>query len=158
LAAKKSATAAPSHPFRIGRGLRRGGAPVGRLQSGKVRIVDERAEEKTGVAVGPEASVAQMLLKRFGRAGHGYPRGLLPGGKTEFMNTARRWWRGAIIAILLGLGIAMTVAWGWTAALVYAFFLGVALSYAFFAIGWGRIARQGGGWYYERQLRGHRRH
>jgi hypothetical protein len=177
LAAKKSATAAPPRPFRIGRPsslvqlrllgegdryeallVGRGGRPVGRLQPGKLGIVDERAEEEATVAVGAEAAVAQMLLEGFGRPRHGYPRGLLPGGKTECMGTAGRRWRGAIIAILLGLGIAMTVAWGWTAALVYAFFLGVALSYALFAIGWGRIARQGGGWYYERQLRGHRHH
>ena len=102
----------------------------------KLRIIDERAEEETGVAIGAEAPVAQMLLESFGRPRQGYPRGLLPGGKPECMNTAGRRWRGAIIAILLGLGVAMTVAWGWTAAVVYAFFLGVALSYALFAIGW----------------------
>jgi hypothetical protein len=74
------------------------------------------------------------------------------------MRMAAKWWRGAIVALLLGLGVTMTVAWGWTAAVIYAFFLIVALSYAFFAIGWGQIARRGGGWYYERQLRGHRHH
>ena len=45
-------------------------APVGRLQPGQLGIVDERAEEKAGVAVGAEAAVAQMLLEGFGRARH----------------------------------------------------------------------------------------
>jgi hypothetical protein len=64
------------------------------------------------------------------------------------------WWRGAIIVLLLGLGVAMTVAWGWTAAVIYGFFLAVALFNALFFILWAPIAQRGGGWYYERQLRG----
>jgi len=48
----------------------RGGRPVGRLQPGKLGIVDERAEEEATVAVGAEAAVAQMLLEGFGRARH----------------------------------------------------------------------------------------
>ena len=44
--------------------------PVGRLQPGELGIVDERAEEEAGVAVGAEAAVAQMLLEGFGRARH----------------------------------------------------------------------------------------
>jgi hypothetical protein len=36
----------------------RGRAPVCRLQPRKLRIVDERAEEKAGVAIGAEAAVA----------------------------------------------------------------------------------------------------
>jgi hypothetical protein len=67
------------------------------------------------------------------------------------------YWRGAIIVFLAGLGIAMTIAWGWSAGLVYAFYLGVACCFVFFAVGWGRIARQAGGWYYDRQLHGPRR-
>jgi hypothetical protein len=77
LLAKKSATAVPSRPFRppsfVAAGLlgerdrnqallvRRGGAPVGRLQPSQVGTVHERAEEKAGVAVGAEDAVAQML-------------------------------------------------------------------------------------------------
>ena len=52
----------------VGRGRR----PVGRLQPGEVGIIDERAEQKAGVAVGAEAAVAQMLLQGFGRPCHGY--------------------------------------------------------------------------------------
>ena len=52
----------------------RGRAPVSRLQPGEVGIVDERAEEKAGMAIRTEAAVAQMLLEGFGRTGNGYPR------------------------------------------------------------------------------------
>jgi len=51
----------------------RGSRPVGRLQTGHVHIVGERAEEEASVAVGAKAAVAQMLLQGFGRARHGYP-------------------------------------------------------------------------------------
>jgi multisubunit Na+/H+ antiporter MnhB subunit len=69
------------------------------------------------------------------------------------------WWRGAIIALLLGLGVAMTVAWGWKAAAIYSFFLGLAVIWTAFAVLWGRLAQRSGGWYYERQLHGYdRRH
>ena len=54
----------------VGRGRR----PVGRLQPGELGIIDERAEEKAGVAVGAEAAVAQMLLQGFGRARHSVPK------------------------------------------------------------------------------------
>ena len=47
----------------------RGGAPVGRLQPGELGVIDERAEQEAGVAVGAEAAVAQMLLQGFGRPG-----------------------------------------------------------------------------------------
>ena len=50
----------------VGRGRR----PVGRLQPGELGIVDERAEQEAGVAVGAEAPVAQMLLQGFGRPRH----------------------------------------------------------------------------------------
>ena len=50
----------------VGRGRR----PVGRLQPGELGIIDERAEEEAGVAVGAEAAVAQMLLEGFGRPRH----------------------------------------------------------------------------------------
>jgi hypothetical protein len=63
-------------------------------------------------------------------------------------------WRGAILALVVGLGITLTVAWGWTAAAIYAFFVFVASCNAMFIILWGRIAQRGGGWYYERRLRG----
>jgi hypothetical protein len=43
--------------------IRRGGAPVGRLQPSQLGIVHQRAEEKAGVAIGAEASVATVLLQ-----------------------------------------------------------------------------------------------
>ena len=69
------------------------------------------------------------------------------------------WWRGAVVTLVLGLGVTLTIAWGWRAAVVYAFFVVVATCYSAFIILWGQIARRSGGWYYERQLRGsdHRR-
>jgi hypothetical protein len=66
------------------------------------------------------------------------------------------WWRGGIILLLFGLGIVLTIAGGWAAAIVYGFFLVVAVAQAACFILWGRIAQWGGGWYYDRQLRGRR--
>jgi hypothetical protein len=67
------------------------------------------------------------------------------------------WWRGAIILMILGLGVTLTVAWGWRAAVAYGFFLAIALLMTAFLILWGGVGQRGGGWYYERQLRGHHR-
>jgi hypothetical protein len=64
----------------------------------------------------------------------------------------RRGWRGAIVASILGLWLTLGLAWGAHAAVVFAFFLLVACTYAV----WGRLAghlvRQAGGGYYQRQL------
>jgi hypothetical protein len=68
--------------------------------------------------------------------------------------TEMLWWRAAVITPVLGLGVTLTIAWGWGAAVVYAFFVIVAACYAAFITLWGQIARRSGGWYYERQLRG----
>ena len=67
------------------------------------------------------------------------------------------WWRGALILMVAALGVTLIVAWGWRAGIVYAFFVAVALLQTMFVVLWGGIARRGGSWYYERQLRGHRR-
>jgi predicted Kef-type K+ transport protein len=67
------------------------------------------------------------------------------------------WWRGAIILLVIGLGIAIMVAWGWSAGIVYGFFLALAVFQTVFLVLWGGVAQRGGSWYYERQLRGSRR-
>ena len=63
------------------------------------------------------------------------------------------WWRVALILMVAALGVALIVAWGWRAGIVYAFFLAVALLQTMFLVLWGRIARRGGGWYFDRRLR-----
>ena len=55
--------------------------------------------------------------------------------------------------MVLALGVTLIVAWGWRAGIVYAFFLAVALLQTMFLVLWGRIARRGGGWYFDRRLR-----
>ena len=67
------------------------------------------------------------------------------------------WGRGAIIAVLLALWIAMTVAWGWAAGLAFAFVVAVALVRLAGVILAGPLIQQAGRSHYERQLRGRRR-
>jgi hypothetical protein len=67
------------------------------------------------------------------------------------------WGRGAIIAVLLALWIAMTVAWGWAAGLAFAFVVAVALVRLAGVILAGPLIQQAGDSHYERQLRGRRR-
>jgi hypothetical protein len=64
------------------------------------------------------------------------------------------WWRGTIIASILGLWLAVGIAWGARAAFVFGFFVLISLVWAAFAVLNGRFARAAGGWYYERQLNG----
>jgi hypothetical protein len=65
-------------------------------------------------------------------------------------------WRRATMLMLIAPGVAMTVAWGWRAGIVYAFFLAVALAQTAFVVLWARVGQRGGAWYYDRRLRGHR--
>ena len=65
--------------------------------------------------------------------------------------------RGVIIAAVLALWIAMTVAWGWGAGIAFAFFVAVALVRMAAVIVGGPLIQQAGRRYYERQLRGRRR-
>ena len=67
------------------------------------------------------------------------------------------WWRGAIIGTILGLWIALGVAWGWNAALVYGFSLLIACLFALGAVLGGGVTKEIGAWYFDRQLRGHHR-
>lgn len=67
------------------------------------------------------------------------------------------WGRGAIIAVLLALWIAMMVAWGWAAGLAVAFVAVVALVRLTGVILAGPLIQQAGRSNYERQLRGRRR-
>jgi hypothetical protein len=59
-----------------------------------------------------------------------------------------------IIAAVLALWIALTVAWGWGAGMAFAFFVAVALVRLAGVIVAGPLIRQAGRGYYERQLRG----
>ena len=68
-----------------------------------------------------------------------------------------RWsWRGAIVASVLALWLAIGIAWGSNAALVFAFPLFVGCVYAAGGRLAGRLARQAGRGYYERQLDPHK--
>jgi hypothetical protein len=67
------------------------------------------------------------------------------------------WWRRASIGIIVGLWIAMGVAWGPTAALVYGFFLLIACVLVMGAAVGGDATQRFGTWYYNRQLHGRRR-
>jgi fatty acid desaturase len=67
------------------------------------------------------------------------------------------WGRGAIIAALLALWIAMAVAWGWAAGMAFGFVVAIALVRMAGVILGGTLIRQAGRSYYERQLRGRRR-
>jgi hypothetical protein len=67
------------------------------------------------------------------------------------------WGRGAIIAAVLVLWIAMTVAWGWAAGMDFGFVVAIALVRMAGVILGGPLIQQAGRSYYERQLRGRRR-
>jgi hypothetical protein len=67
------------------------------------------------------------------------------------------WRRGATIAALLALWIAMTVAWGWAAGIAFGFVGAIALLRMAAVILAGPLIQQAGRSYYERQLRGRRR-
>ena len=64
------------------------------------------------------------------------------------------WWRGAIIASILGLWLTVGIAWGARAAFVFGFFVLIAGIYAVWAFLFGRFSRGAGSWYYDRQLNG----
>jgi len=70
------------------------------------------------------------------------------------------WWRRAVIASILGLWLTIGVAWGGRAALVFGFFVLISIVYAIWAVLFGRLDRQAGSWYFDRQLNGRtgRRH
>lgn len=61
-------------------------------------------------------------------------------------------WRTAIVASVLGMWLTVGIAWGSRAAFVFAFFLLMACIYAAWGRLMGRLLRQAGGGYYERQL------
>lgn len=62
------------------------------------------------------------------------------------------WWRGAIVASILGLWLAIGVAWGARAALIFGFFAFVACVFGGWALVAGRLSERAGAGYYERQL------
>jgi hypothetical protein len=62
------------------------------------------------------------------------------------------WWRGAIVVSILGLWLAIGVAWGARAALVFFFFVFVASLFGFWAHAAGQLGRRAGAGYYQRQL------
>jgi fatty acid desaturase len=64
---------------------------------------------------------------------------------------------GAIIAAVLALWIAMTVAWGWAAGMAFGFVVAIALVRMAGVMLGGTLIQQAGRSYYERQLRGRRR-
>ena len=55
---------------------------------------------------------------------------------------------------MLGLWLAIGLAWGPSAALVFGFFAFIACVYGVWAVVAGRLGRDAGRWYYERQLNG----
>jgi fatty acid desaturase len=65
--------------------------------------------------------------------------------------------RGAIIAVVLALWIAITVAWGWAAGMTLGFAVAIVLVRMAGVILGGTLIQQAGRSYYERQLRGRRR-
>jgi fatty acid desaturase len=65
--------------------------------------------------------------------------------------------RGAIIAVVLALWIAMTVVWGWAAGMTFGFAVAVVLVRMAGVILGGALIQQAGRSYYERQLGGRRR-
>ncbi len=67
------------------------------------------------------------------------------------------WGRGAIIAAVLALGIAMAVAWGWAAGMALGFAVAIALVRMAGVILGGTLIQQAGRSYYEHQLRSRRR-
>lgn len=67
------------------------------------------------------------------------------------------WGYGLIIAAVVAVWIAMTVAWGWTAGMTFGFLGAIALVRMAGAVLGGTLIQQAGRGYYERQLRGRRR-
>ena len=67
------------------------------------------------------------------------------------------WRRGAIIAAVLAVWLAMTVEWGWAAGIAFVFAGAVALLRMAGVILAGPLIQQAGRSYYERQLRGRHR-
>jgi hypothetical protein len=68
-----------------------------------------------------------------------------------------RSWRSAVVALLLGLWVAASVAWGWQAAIVFGFFLGLAVVLTVgLGIG-GALLTRSGARYYDHLLDGRRR-
>lgn len=71
-------------------------------------------------------------------------------------------WKGAYVVSVLALWLAVGIAWGPRAVLVFGFFVFVAAVFAVWSILAGRLGQAAGGWYYERQLgtgpRDRRRH
>ena len=65
--------------------------------------------------------------------------------------------RGAIIAAVLALGIAMAVAWGWAAGMAFGFVVAIALVRMAGVMLGGTLIQRAGRRHYERQLRGGRR-
>lgn len=66
-------------------------------------------------------------------------------------------WRAAIVAVLLGLWLALGIAWGGGAAIVFGFFLAIAVAVGVGAgLGGGMLSRSGTR-YYEKQLGDKRR-
>ena len=65
--------------------------------------------------------------------------------------------RGAIIAVVLALWIAMTVAWGWAAGMTFGFAVAVVLVRMAGVILGGALIQQAGRSYYGRHLGGRRR-
>jgi hypothetical protein len=65
--------------------------------------------------------------------------------------------RAILVTVVLGLWLAVSIAWGWPAAVIFGFFVFTAAVRVVWAILWGDIARRGGSWYYDRQLGGHHR-
>jgi len=66
------------------------------------------------------------------------------------------WGRGAIIAAVFALSIAMTVAWGSALGMAFGFVVAIALARMAGVVLGGTLIQQAGRSYYERQLRGRR--
>jgi hypothetical protein len=64
------------------------------------------------------------------------------------------WLRGGLVAFILGLWLAVGIAWGQGAALVFAFFLFLACVLVTGGAIAGSLVRRAGGGYYDRQLNG----
>jgi fatty acid desaturase len=62
-----------------------------------------------------------------------------------------------MIAVVLALWVAMTVAWGWAAGMTFGFAVAIVLVRMAGVILGGTLIQQAGRRYYERQLRGRRR-
>ncbi len=52
--------------------------------------------------------------------------------------------RATLVAVVLGLWLAVSIAWGWSAAVIFGFFVFTAAVRVVWAILWGDIARRGG--------------